>query len=374
MIKRTNKVLLAILSTIAFFVPANANWTLIPQYQEKLEVHYINVEQGACTLIVGPNGMKVLFDAGTNKAGQEETIVEEITNFLNKLALSTHFDYLIVSHRDVDHFNLIPAMLKKGYVFDKCLDNGSTKAYSKEMPAEIENKIAEITLGSEIELGNNAKMVCVAENGRVIGTGSIKGAQKDENDRSICMLVQYGEFDYILTGDLGGGPAKGEGDDTGRSNRKQIDVESSLVRALMPGGDHPMLSSFGVEVAHIGHHGSESSTNFRYMNGFSPAVACISVGDGQKKSWNLPRKNVVDNVLLGGAYCIEAESAIVLQTEEGAPRGKKTSIRGYSVGDIMISTDGKTSYTIDATGRVIKGKDERKKAKIPIVLSFDEDI
>ena len=209
----------------------------------------------------------------------------------------------------------------------------------------------------------------MAANGSVIGDGAITGGQDNENDRSICLLVQYGDFDYLVTGDLGGGT-----DDyvcTGRSTT-QVNMESPMVKAIMPAGSYPLLSAYGVEVAHVGHHGSESSTNADYMNILTPTVACISVGPGQSTGWDHPRIDVVEHVLGAEVSCITANAALVLQTEEGYPTGVKTSYDGYCVGDIIITTDGDTSYTVSGTGAVSAGSDERTAAGLPETYYFDE--
>jgi hypothetical protein len=200
--------------------------------------------------------------------------------------------------------------------------------------------------GFEIDLGNDAKIKCVTSDGRVIGYGLVSGAQNDENDRSVGILIQYGNFDYISTGDLGGGDESCTGHST-----SQVDVETHLVDAIMPGGVYPLLSQYGVEV---------------------PKVACISVGAGQSSNWWHPRKDVVEKVLLALASCVTAPAALVLQTEEGAPIGTETSTAGYCVGDIIITTDGETLYQIEADGKIYQGTDERTNAGLPRTYEFDE--
>ena len=39
-----------------------------------LEIHYINVQQGGSTLIIGPNGTTILMDAGNNGKGTSEVV------------------------------------------------------------------------------------------------------------------------------------------------------------------------------------------------------------------------------------------------------------------------------------------------------------
>jgi len=108
------------------------------------------------------------------------------------------------------------------------------------------------------------------------------------------------------------------------------------------------------------------------MNLLTPALACISVGAGQPDGWYHPRIDVVEHVLLAQVSCITAPPALVLQTEEGSLTGIKTSYAGYSVGDIVISTDGIDSYSVSASGAVSQGPDERSSAGLPSSFYLDE--
>ena len=362
------KIIPAFLLGMILFTFSFALWT------QNLEIHYINVQQGQSTLIVGPNGTTILYDGGNEFKG-----TNIVVPYLQSLGINTSqpLDYIIASHRHTDHYRGLTEVMNYGYDALHVYDNGSTTTNSfvqeflDAAAATTAGGAATMPLGQVIDLGSGATATCVAANGSVIGVGAIPEGQNNENDRSICLLVQYGDFDYIVTGDLGGGS-----DDsacTGRSTT-QVNMETPMVQAVMPGGITPFLSAYGVEVAHVGHHGSESSTNADYMNALSPTVACISVGDGQSIGWDHPRIDVVENVLLAQVPCITVPAALVLQTEEGLPVGEKTSYAGYCVGDIVITTDGVNSYTVNATGAVYQGPDERTTAGLPATYYFDEVI
>jgi beta-lactamase superfamily II metal-dependent hydrolase len=339
---------------------------------QNLEIHYINVQQGQSTLIIGPNGTTILFDGGYEFKG-----TTEVVPYLQSLGITTSqpLDYIIASHRHTDHFIGLTETMNYGYDALNVYDNGSNysntyvDAFISAADGTTAGGVTAMTLGQVIDLGSGASATCVAVDGSVIGVGAISGGQDNENDRSICLLVKYGDFDFIVTGDVGGGS-----DDnacTGRST-SQVNIETPMVQAIMPGGANPLLTIYGVEVAHVSHHGSESSTNSDYMNLMSPTVACISVGDGQATNWYHPRQDVVDNVLLAQAACITVPAALVLQTEEGNPTGSTTSYSGYCVGDIVITSGGGNSYTVSATGAVSQGPDERPQASLPQVFSTDE--
>src|SRR5512140_130799 len=336
-----------------------------------LEIHQINVQQGDCTLIIGPDGTTVLIDAGKTTRG-----TEEVVPYLQKLGIEPGdgLDYIIVTHRDSDHMGGIPEVIDAGYdIRIGIWDAGGTKS----VPDVFKNAVARTTagavqmapLGGAIPLGNGALARIVAVGGKVIGVGTVVSSP-DENDRSVATLVQYGDFDYITAGDLGGG--KSDMACTGRST-DQANVESALARTLGPGGAASLLTADGVEVLDVDHHGSESGTNSDYMNLLSPRIAVINTGKGQGDDWYHPRKAVVDNVLLAGASCITAPPAIVLQTEEGSPLGNKTSKAGYCCGDIAITTTGRGTFTVSASGAVTQGPDERVQAGLDSPASFPLD-
>lgn len=342
------------------------------QSGQNLEIHYINVQQGQSTLIIGPNGTIILYDGGNETKG-----TTKVVPYLQALGIGVGrpIDYIIASHFDTDHYVGLTEVMNYGYDALHVYDNGSNKTNPlvEQFKTAALTKTAggslPITLGSVIDLGGGATAACVAVNGSVHGVGAIPGGTDNENDRSICLLIQYGDFDYLVTGDMGGG--SDDGWCTARSTG-QINMETPLVNALMPAGSNPILSQYGVEIAHVGHHGSESSCNADYMNLLTPAIACISVGAGQGTDWFHPRIDVVENVLMGQATCITAAPALTLQTEEGSPTGLKTSYAGYCVGDIVISTQGINSYTISASGAVSQGADERLSAGLPNSFYFDE--
>jgi len=228
-------------------------------------------------------------------------------------------------------------------------------------------------LGQVIDLGEGARAIAVAVGGAILGNDPppYTPSTLSDNDQSIALLIQYNGFDYITAGDLGGGQWSADNACTGRSTT-QKNMESPLATSLMPGGGAGLLTASGIEVLHVNHHGSESSTNHEWMNLLTPAVAVIHVGAGQG-SFEHPRKDVVENVLLAGGPCITAPPALVLQTEEGAPIGSKTSLAGFTAGDLVIKVKEPGKFEVSGTGAVSQGPDERILAGIepPKSIPFD---
>lgn len=360
-----------VLTVAALLVPSLA-WAFSPS--GLLEIHHINVQQGDCTLIIGPDGTTVLIDAGNNGKGSGEVVP-----YLQSLGLMPvdGIDYMIATHRDADHLGGLDEVINAGYdVHVEIWDNGSDKTgatiddFLLAASGTTAGPVIPMPLNQTVALGGGALLRCVAANGDVLGFGTVAGAINNENDMSVAVLVQYGAFDYITAGDLGGGD-----DDaacTGRAT-SQVNVETTLATALMPGGGAALLTADGVEVLDVNHHGSESSTNSDYMNLLTPAVAAINVGAGQGGSFAHPRIDIVEEVLLAQAACVSATPALVLQTEEGSPTGSETSFAGFCVGDIVITTSGVGTFEVSGTGAVSQGPDERAAAGIQPPAAFDLD-
>ncbi|NNL54002.1 MAG: hypothetical protein HKP32_02485, partial [Woeseia sp.] len=338
-----------------------------------LEIHQINVQQGESALVVGPDGTTLLLDAGKNSKGAL------IVSYMQSIGLdpADGLDYTIAGHLDADHVGGFDEVIDAGYdVRFENYFNGSDKTsstiddYKDATSGTTAGSVTKPMLGEIIQLGNGATLTFVAVDGSVIGSGPVPGATDNENDRSLAVLIEYGDFDYIWASDLGGGDD--DNSCTGRST-SQTNVETPLAQAITPGGAWQMLSNEGVDVLHVNHHGSESSTNSDYMNLLKPELAVIPVGAGQGGTWHHPRKDILEEVLQAKASCITAPSVeLVLQTEEGDPTGGETSFKGYAVGDIKVSTDGVTNYLVEATGNVSQGPDERDDADLPLVMPLDE--
>ena len=342
-------------------------------FAQNLEIHYINVGWGSSVFVKGPNGTTVLMEAGNTGKG-----TSRVVPYLQSIGTqpADGFDYTIASHQHCDHIGGMDEVINAGYnVRVQNYYNGSS--YSSSCVTQWNAAAAGTTggapvvpaVGSQILLGNNATLTFVAVNGQIIGGGSV--AVSDENDRSIAVLIQYGGFDYLWAGDLGGGNI--DNACTGRFTMTQTDVETSIIQAISPGGAFPLITAGGIDVLNVNHHGSESSTNMNWMNLSRPAVAIIATGDGQSSGWDLPRIDVVEHVVLAQATgCVTVPPALALQTEEGAPAGSLTSVAGYSVGNIRVTTDGSTGFTVSADGQVSQGPVEVAQAGLPRTFALDD--
>ncbi len=336
-----------------------------------LEVHYINVGQGGSTLIIGPNGTKIIYDFG-NVPGDDN-----IVPYLRDIGISPEdgIDYAIVGHLDRDHYSGYLDVIEAGYdVYVANYSSGSTKTSStikKQWSTPARNKttagkVRSIPVGLSISLGDGAEMTVIAANGRVYGYKEAMYVP-NENDRSIAVLIRYGDFHYILDSDLGGGK-----ETCSKHQTEQKNVQSRVADALIEYGY--IDKNFGVDVLHVSHHGSESSTTADYYNKMKPEIALISVGVDQRASYKHPREDVVDGILLdfenrfvGEEHnnCVTAPPVeYVFQTEDGLAGTSstgRTTFSGLPIGDIKLTTDGDQYYWVSGNNRV--HGDSKRKAK-----------
>lgn len=332
-----------------------------------LEIHYINVGQGGSTLIIGPDGTRILYDFGNT--GSDKDIVWYLRSQL-KLDPAEGLHYTVVSHRDKDHYAGYRGVIQAGYeVLNANYGSGSRKRASKFMkkrwldPAKgtQAGEARPIPVGKRVPLGDTAELVVVVANGKVMGIDE-PFPVPNENDRSVALFIHYRHFHYILDGDLGSGSER-----CTKRQTRQKDLQTHVAKALLREG--LMHKNHGVDVLHIAHHGSESSTSAAYYKLTKTVQALISVGRNQGR-FRHPRQDVVGRVLLNGgidgeagkafprAACVSTDGApplqALFQTEQGIAGCSSTgctSFQGEPAGDIVLRTDGENPYTITGTHR-----------------------
>lgn len=98
-----------------------------------------------------------------------------------------------------------------------------------------------------------------------------------ENDYSISLRIQYGDFVYATAGDLDG------------------QNEASSYGYLYHDIETPYKDVVGeVDLYHANHHGSSHSSNSNYLDTLKPTVSLISCGKGN--SYGHPAENSLNNM------------------------------------------------------------------------------
>ena len=247
------------------------------------EVHYIDVGQGDCSLILC-DGEAMLIDGG------ESSESSKVYAYLKAHGVD-HLEYMVATHAHSDHIGGLSGAL-----------NYASVGTAFCPVTEYDSK----TFSSMVKyLGNQGIGITVPSAGDTFMLGSatvqVLGPQKeydDPNDTSIVLKVIYGETSFLFTGDA------------------ERTAEADMIDA---GYD---LSS---TVLKVGHHGSDTSTSYPFLREIMPEYAVIQVGKdnsyGHPTEDTLSRLRDADvkvyrNDLQGTIICTSDGDSVTFTTEK----------------------------------------------------------
>lgn len=224
-----------------------------PAQAQYLRIYYPDIEQGSSTLVVSPTGQAMLIDAGTGLQSTDEAVEDFILDLMDA-GVVTSLDYTLATHYDEDHIGRLENVLQLVPMDPTAIayDRGtfgvtpSSFAYGDySFSASFQNRTT-ITPNTVLDLGGGVTVRCYVVNGELPNGTSvdISGSGQFENSASVAVVVQYGDFDAWIGGDL-----------TGNEMVMVTDVESSVAPFS---GD--------VDVYTFNHHGSRSSSSAPFLN------------------------------------------------------------------------------------------------------------
>lgn len=258
----------------------------------------LDVGQGDCIFFREPNGTTFLYDGGSSNVSEVGT--HRILPFLRSEGVGK-LDYVMISHMDKDHISGImelleecgkPGGLKIGHGVFPALE-GEDPAYAEmeELFREKNIPILYMEAGDRLS-GDDLSLTCLWPGGNA--------ASEDRNELSMVMLAEYGEFQMLLTGDIG----------------------ESTERILAESG---ALSE--VEILKAAHHGSRHSSGKIFLSRVRPSVSVISCGAGNR--YGHPGEETLQRLE-------DAGSRIFITKDCGAVRiwtdGYRVKVRGFTDG------------------------------------------
>lgn len=239
-----------------------------------LEVHYLDVGQGDCTLILC-DGHAMLIDAGDNDKGTA------VQSYLESQGVTT-LDYVIGTHPDADHIGgldvvlykfdcgtvILPDFAKDTRTYDDVIQTMKQKRYKNTLPE----------VGEVYELGD-AVFTIVAPNGEYGDSA---------NDYSVGILLQHGENRFLFTGDA---------------------EEASEADMLKNGIE------LKADVFKAAHHGSRTANTEDFLNAVEPDYVVISCG--QDNSYGHPHAEVMNRLRAMGAsvFRTDEQGTIVARSD-----------------------------------------------------------
>ena len=243
---------------------------------EELRVLFIDVGQADSALLTC-GGESLLIDGGN--VDDSSTVY----TVLKKNGV-THLDYVVCTHAHEDHAGGLSGALEActaGTAYCPVTDYDS-KAF-RNFSDRVAEQNCDLTVpkagetfalgGAEVEF-----LACDPE-------------AEDTNNTSIVLRVSYGATSFLF----------------------MADAETPVEQALLDAG-----TDLSATVLKVGHHGSSTSTSYRFLNEVMPRYAVISVG--KDNSYGHPHEKILSR--------LEDADARILRTDE--------------LGDILFVSDGKT--------------------------------
>ncbi|MGB1779860.1 MAG: lamin tail domain-containing protein [Longimicrobiales bacterium] len=244
-------------------------------------ITFLDVGQGDAIVIRAPDGRFAMIDAGRGSPLRQLTRLG-----VGELAL------LIATHAHVDHIGGLDDVLTARPV-DTYLDNGTphtTRTYL-ELMAHVERL--------------DVRYLQAVPRSLLLGGVSLEilplpSTTEQQNDRSVGVMLRYGDFSALLTGD---------------SEREELDfwLDGGLIEE--------------VTLLKAAHHGASNGFTYPFLDAAEPELVVISVGEGN--SYDHPRPEAL------AAYTSYAHR--VLRTD----RDGTVTVFGYSDGryDVVLGED-----------------------------------
>jgi competence protein ComEC len=233
-------VLLLILALVLTGCGLPSLWesTAAPTNGQQLTVHFIDVGQADCALLE-VDGQYMLIDGG-NVADSSLVV-----SYLQKLGV-TQLQAVVATHAHEDHAGGLPGVLA---VYETGAVYAPTRTYASDCFDDFvyytHQQGLEITIpepGYSFPFGSATVTVL----------GPVK-SYAETNDTSLVLLVQFGQTRFLFTGDM------------------ESDAESDLLNSG---------ANVKADLLKVGHHGSYTSTSYRFLREVAPKYAVISVGAG----------------------------------------------------------------------------------------------
>jgi len=247
-----------------------------------LKVIFLDVGQGDSIFIETPEHFQVLIDGGP-----DNTVLSRLGAIMPVWDFT--IDLVILTHPQADHMNGLKEILNRfnvGAIWVNTVSPQHLPLYHGFLQNAVLEKISVETVAAEKRLILNSGVTFSVLWPEV---DSVVSFQKNLNNTSLVVKLEYGSISFLFTGDI-----------------------EEPVEHMLADGNKKLRS----QVLKVPHHGSKTSSSTKFLESIHPAYAIIS--SGKENNFGHPSPNVIRRFQRYGTH--------VLRTDE--------------LGDITILSDG----------------------------------
>ena len=225
---------------------------------KRLEVHFIDVGQGDCCLVITPHRKAVLIDTGGSINNDFNIGEKVVVPYLRHIGI-TELEYIILTHCHVDHAGGAGAVVDNIPTKYVLIGKENRNLYAKVMDRSLER------CRNLIPIVDEEQIVLDGVTFDVFSCGIIP--KNNENEYSNVVKVNYGKNNFLITGDL------------------EVEGENAILNKKV---------NIASEVLKVGHHGSKTSSSVAFLNEVRPEYGIISVG--YNNHFGHPGQEVLDRM------------------------------------------------------------------------------
>lgn len=226
----------------------------------ELEIHFLELgnKYTGDSVYIQVGEVDILIDAGSRGNS-----ADDIGNYLREHMLDDTLEYVVATHAHQDHIAGFVGTSKEPSIFEQfvcetIIDFPLTNATTKVYQSYVEKRDAEVLEGAThytalecynnengasrtYELGDGIEM-------EILYNYFYENKTSDENDYSVCLMINQGDKHFLFTGDL------------------EKEGEEKLVEY----NDLPT-----VELFKAGHHGSYTASTDTLLSVIKPKIVCV---------------------------------------------------------------------------------------------------
>ncbi len=261
-------------------------------HEKRLQVHFVDVGQGDCCLVITPHGKGLLFDSGGSRDASYDIGSRVVRPYLMHYGIR-ELAGIFLTHCHEDHAAGAGYVVKTMPVGGVYIAAEGRASYAASMRiAQTDSVLMNFTRahkGDVYELdGVKVEVLYSPEQPEGGGTG---------NEVSNVYRIKYGDISFLITGDL-------TKENEAEMLAAGVDVKSTVLK--------------------IGHHGSKTSSSEPFLQAVSPMCGMFCVGEGN--SFGHPKPEIVKRFNDMGirTFRTDKDGAVLFTTD-----GKKLWVEKY---------------------------------------------